>query len=83
MIQLRHFATIVIFLFAGLSGPQTQADDTDGFRPLFNGKDLTGWVLVNTPPQTWSVEDSMLVCTGKPIGEIRTERMYQNFIMEV
>ena len=25
----------------------------------------------------------MLICTGKPIGEIRTERMYQNFIMEV
>lgn len=55
----------------------------DTFRPLLNGKDLSGWVLVNTPPQTWSVQDGMLVCTGKPIGEIRTERMYQNFILEV
>ncbi len=53
------------------------------FKPLFNGKDLSGWVLVNTPPQTWSVQDEMLVCTGKPIGEIRTEKMYQNFILEV
>lgn len=51
--------------------------------PLFNGKDLTGWVLVNTPAETWSVQDGMLVCTGKPIGEIRTERMYQNFELEV
>ncbi len=25
----------------------------------------------------------MIVCSGKPIGELRTERMYQNFIMEV
>ena len=83
MIQLRHIKTIVIFLFAGFSADQTHADDADGFRPLFNSKDLTGWVLVNTPPQTWSVEDNMLVCTGKPIGEIRTERMYQNFVMEV
>ncbi len=57
--------------------------EDEGFRPLFNGKDLSGWVLVNTPTQTWSVQDEMLVCTGKPIGEIRTEKMYQNFILEV
>jgi hypothetical protein len=55
----------------------------DGFRPLFNGKDLGGWVPVNTAPSTWSVSDGMLICSGKPIGELRTERMYQNFIMEV
>ncbi|MFQ3167516.1 MAG: hypothetical protein ACI8QI_000042 [Limisphaerales bacterium] len=55
----------------------------DGFRLLFNGKDLTGWVPVNTAPSTWSVRDGMLVCSGKPTGELRTERMYQNFIMEV
>jgi hypothetical protein len=83
MIQFRHFTTFFIFLFVGLSTAHTHADDADGFRPLFNGKDLSGWVLVNTPPQTWSVEDHMLLCTGKPIGEIRTERMYQNFVMEV
>ncbi len=51
--------------------------------PLFNGKDLTGWVLTNTPPETWSVKDNMLVCTGKPIGEIRTERMFHNFELEL
>ena len=51
--------------------------------PLFNGKDLSGWVLVNTPPETWSVKDGMLVCTGKPIGELRTEKMYHNFELEL
>lgn len=55
----------------------------DGFRPLFNGKDLTNWVLVNTPPSTWQVKDSMLICNGKPFGEIRTEQMYQNFVLEL
>lgn len=59
------------------------AADPDGFEPLFNGKDLTGWVVVNTAPSTWSFnEEGYLVCSGKPIGEIRTERMYQNFILE-
>jgi len=59
------------------------ADESDGFKPLFNEKDLSGWVLVNTPADTWTVQDGMLVCSGKPIGEIRTDRMYQNFILEV
>ena len=72
--------TLLISLCAD---PAIFGEDQEEFRPLFNGKDLTGWVLVNTPPQTWSVKDEMLVCTGKPIGEIRTDRMYQNFIMEV
>ncbi len=56
----------------------------DGFRPLFNGKDLSGWKSVNTAPSTWSFnEEGHLVCTGRPTGEIRTERMYQNFILEI
>jgi hypothetical protein len=60
------------------------AQDTGDFRPLFNGKDLSGWVVVNTAPSTWAFDaDGLLTCTGKPIGEIRTEKMYQNFILEL
>lgn len=53
------------------------------FRPLFNGRDLTGWVPVNTAPSTWTVQDELLHCSGKPTGELRTDRMYQNFVLEV
>jgi hypothetical protein len=35
-------------------------------RDLFNGKDLAGWVNVNTAPDTWSIENGMLVCSGHP-----------------
>lgn len=59
------------------------AEKESGFRPLLNGKNLDGWVRTNTPESTWTFNDGMLICTGKPIGELRTERMYQNFIMEV
>ena len=62
-------------------GQKTQTEPD--FKPLFNGKDLDGWVRVNTAESTWSVKDGMLICTGKPIGELRTTRMYQNFILEV
>ncbi len=70
------FSTIIV------TALETRGQD-DGFVPLFNGKDLSGWVLTNTPPETWSFQDGMLICTGKPIGEIRTEKMYQNFVIEL
>lgn len=60
-----------------------RADETPGFRDLFNGRDLGGWVDVNTSPQTWTVKDGLLVCSGKPIGVMRSEEQYENFILEI
>jgi hypothetical protein len=42
-----------------------RADDPEGFRPLFNGKDLQGWDV--TRPELWSVKDGMIV--GKHGGD--------------
>ena len=53
------------------------------FKPLFNGKDLKGFVDVNTSKETWRAEDGILICTGKPIGVMRTEKQYENFILEI
>src|SRR6185369_16656351 len=59
------------------------ADDNDGFVLLFNGRDLTGWVNANCAPETWSVRDGVIHCTGRPTGAMRTDRQYENFILEV
>lgn len=53
------------------------------FQELFNGKDLTGWVDVNTSPETWSVQDGLLVCKGEPIGVMRSEKQYENFLLHI
>lgn len=53
------------------------------FRPLFNGTDLTGWVNVNTAPDTWSVREGMIVCSGHPIGVMRSDRQYENFLLHI
>jgi hypothetical protein len=37
---------------------------------------------VNGAPDTWTVRDGTIVCSGKPAGWLRTERMFQNFILE-
>jgi hypothetical protein len=75
-----RIAASFLSLAIACTATTTKAEE---MKPLFNGKNLEGWVLVNTPPETWSIQDEMLVCTGKPVGEIRTDRMYQNFILEV
>jgi len=57
--------------------------EEEGFVPLFNGHDLSGWVNANCAPETWTVRDGLIHCTGKPTGAMRTERQYENFILEV
>ena len=53
------------------------------FRDLFNGKDLSGWVNVNTAEDTWKVKDGLLVCSGHPIGVMRSEKQYENFVLHI
>jgi hypothetical protein len=53
------------------------------FSDLFNNKDLAGWVNVNTDQDTWSVKDGVLICSGHPIGVMRTIRQYENFLLHV
>jgi len=57
---------LLILAFATLS-PVCVAED-DGFKPLFNGKDLTGW---SGDPQFWRVTDGAIVgqtTAEKPTG---------------
>ncbi len=41
------------------------------------------WVNVNTADDTWRVEGEELVSTGLPIGVMRSEKQYENFILHV
>ena len=70
-------------LALGLSSSLVIAQDGDGFVPLFNGKDLTGWHPVNVAADTFFVRNGMLITTGHPIGVMATERPYENFIIEL
>ena len=54
----------------------------EGFAPLFNGKDLSGWVPCNIAPESFFVRDGMLVTTGLPVGTLRTEKMFENFVID-
>lgn len=57
------------------------------WQNVVDGKKLKGkpvkWFQVNTEPETWKVDDDVLICSGLPIGVIRSEKEYENFIMHV
>ncbi len=62
--------------------PQVKVDEQT-FKPLFNGRNLKGWVNVNGAPETWTVEKGVIICSGIPTGVLRTDRHYENFILEL
>jgi hypothetical protein len=72
----------VITLAFALGCASAPAPDANGFVPLFNGKDLSGWARVNCAPETFRAEDGLIITTGKPHGVLRSQRMYENYIVE-
>jgi hypothetical protein len=72
--------TAAVLLCVGAWAP---AEEVPEFRELFNGKNLSGWVNVNTDEDTWTVRDGVLVCSGRPIGVMRTEKQYENFVLHI
>ncbi|OHB73723.1 MAG: hypothetical protein A2Z25_20235, partial [Planctomycetes bacterium RBG_16_55_9] len=73
----------VVVIMSLCVGFAVKAEEPMQFRPLFNGRDLTGWVNVNTDKDTYTVRDGMIVCSGQPIGVMRTDRQYENFILHI
>ena len=60
-------------------------DDEEGFRPLFNGQDLTGWKLRNRNHPSWTVEPGGVLkntVEGENHGsDLVTTNKFWNFIV--
>ena len=63
-----------------------RAADEEGFRPLFNGKDTTGWHLRNADGHnSWKVEGGLLKNTvnqGEHGTDLVTDQKFQNFTVK-
>jgi hypothetical protein len=78
------FSLVFVFSIVGINasaqlqfGTHSKLNDNSKPVPL-------KWIDVNTSDLTWTVKkDGMLVSTGKPIGVMRSEKEYENFIMHV
>lgn len=73
---------ILLLVASALAAKGMRASEA-GFVPLFNDRDLSGWINVNGAPETWNNRGGLITCTGRPISMLRTERQYENFVLEV
>jgi hypothetical protein len=83
MMQRLSALLLLVWLLLLAGGSRGRATPVLEFRDLFNGRDLAGWVNVNTADDTWRIRDGVLICSGHPIGVMRTEKQYENFILHI
>ena len=67
------------------AGKAAATADEEGFTPLFNGKDLTGWVYGKNGQaksgKGYQVQDGVLFCTKEDGGMLFTEKEYDDFVL--
>src|SRR5688572_25930727 len=81
---IRRSGAALLLAVCLLATERAAGDEIQGeWRKLFNGENFQGWFNVNCAPSTWSVRDGVIICTGIPTGVLRTERQYENFILEL
>lgn len=57
------------------------------FEKIIPGKKVktnpVQWIQVNTEKDTWTLNKDVLKCSGHPLGVIRSEKEYENFILHI
>jgi hypothetical protein len=83
----RYWLLVVVCLALGGVPAVPHAQD-QGFTPLFNGKDLSGWVYgvraggaENRTGKGYQVENGVLFTTKEDGGNLFTEKEYADFIL--
>jgi hypothetical protein len=77
-----HAMWLPLFIFLALPCAARPDEDSvpEGFKPLFNGKDLTGWkVREGGDPKVWGAEKGLLYVNGKGGDWLMTEKEYSDF----
>ena len=80
--KIIQLSIIILMGFQGMG----HAQDTEQTRSesLFNGKDLSGWIIYGT--EKWYVEDGLLVCESGPdeeYGYLGTDKVFKDFELEL
>ncbi len=78
---MKSFLVRCVFVF--LSTCLYSGAQEPGFTPLFNGKNLQGWLLVHTANsgRGYLVEDGKIVCPRDGGGNLLTMGEYANFVL--
>ncbi len=72
-----------LLMITGFSLALAEEQSDEKFKPLFNEKDLTGWVIEGK--SSFVVRDRMLVCNGSGNWPtwLRTTEVFENFVLRL
>jgi len=81
----------ILCLAAAAVAARAASPADDGLAPIFNGKDLAGWVVEEAGSSqkdqkkepVWSVRDGVIHCTGQRFGFLRYDKKVADFVFEV
>ena len=86
-----HLSASICILSLGLAASAalalTDEKDEAGFKSIFNGTDLTGWVYgksgkgENKSGKGYRVEERLIYCTKEDGGNLYTEKEYADFVL--
>lgn len=86
-IVLQVIGLVLICSFANAQEPLFKFGEVVNWNKVIDGKKAKGeeiqWIQVNTKAETWTKKGEDLVCFGQPIGVIRSEKRYKNFMMHI
>ena len=71
---------LVTAVAQGLGAPPAESEE--GFAPLFNSRDLTGWQAIGNA-KAWHAADGLLYCEGGGGGWLSTVKEYDNFVLRL
>jgi hypothetical protein len=58
----------------------TVAETEENFQPLFDGRTFAGWAVGEKTPQSWKIENGLLILTGGR-AHLFTEASYTDFVV--
>ena len=80
---------VALFLFVPVYSQQTvcKFGTEASYSKIIPGKKVKAkpvkWIQVNTNEDTWKLHGDELICKGHPIGVIRSEKKYENFLLHI
>ena len=82
--------SLFLILIAGImvaQEPLFKFGDEVALEKISSGKKVKGesiqWIQVNTEKESWEIKGEELICSGHPIGVIRSEKKYENFLLHI
>jgi hypothetical protein len=73
----------LIVILCNLASAAIADEAPAGFKPLFNGKNLDGWMVFGGSKTAWGADNGILYTTGGGGGWLLTKKIYSNFEIRV